>query len=81
ETVPWREHALFLSGRVSFDMVHKAAMTGVEVVAAVGAPSSLAIETADAAGITLIGFLREQRFNIYTHPHRVQPALGSSGEH
>lgn len=62
---------LVLSGRVSFEMVAKAVKAGVEIIIAVSAPSSLAIEMAEHWNITLCGFAREQKINIYTHPSRI----------
>ena len=63
--------ALMVSGRVSFEIVQKAWLGGIEIVAAISAPTSLAIELAEAAGITLIGFVRESGLNIYAHTVRI----------
>ncbi|WP_393971521.1 formate dehydrogenase accessory sulfurtransferase FdhD [Oxyplasma meridianum] len=64
-------HILQISGRSGFEIVQKAAIAGIPVVSSVSAPSSLAVETAETFGITLICFVRENRFNIYTHKNRV----------
>jgi FdhD protein len=71
DRLPLSDHLLFVSGRTSFEIVQKAFLAGIPVVAAVSAPSSLAIELAEECGITLIGFLRGASFNIYAHPERV----------
>ncbi|MHC4695228.1 MAG: formate dehydrogenase accessory sulfurtransferase FdhD [Planctomycetota bacterium] len=67
-----RERGVMLSGRSSLEMLAKAAQAGLEVVAAVSAPTSLAIEVAQRCNITLCGFVRADRATVYTHPHRIQ---------
>ena len=71
EALPLSDHLLFVSGRVSFEIVQKAVMAGVPVIAAVSAPSSLAVDLASDAGAALVAFVRGDSFNIYAHPERI----------
>lgn len=71
-TIPLSNQLLLLSGRISFELVQKAAMAGIQFIMAIGAPSSLAIELAKEFNITLIGFLNTERFNIYTGEEKVE---------
>src|SRR6187200_3302136 len=69
--MPLHDRVLMVSGRVSFEIVQKAAVAGIPIVCAVSAPSDLAIETAERLGVTLVGFLRGEGFNVYAHDARV----------
>ncbi len=68
---PLKDVILMVSGRLSFEIVQKAAVAGIGLVCAVSAPSSLAVATAQRLGLTLVGFLRGDHFNIYSHPGRI----------
>jgi FdhD protein len=71
--LPYADHILLVSGRVSFELMQKALAAGVPMVAAISAPTSLAVEFARDSGQTLVGFLRGETMNIYTHPERIIP--------
>ncbi|MGZ8607014.1 MAG: formate dehydrogenase accessory sulfurtransferase FdhD [Actinomycetota bacterium] len=69
--LPLADRVLQVSGRIGFEIVQKAARAGIPILSAVGAPSSLAVDAAERLGMTLVGFVRDGRCNVYTHPERV----------
>jgi FdhD protein len=71
KAMPLGQRMLMVSGRVSFEIIQKAAVAGIPIVCAVSAPSDLAIEAADRLGVTLVGFLRGDGFNVYAHDERI----------
>jgi FdhD protein len=75
--IPLSGSGVLVSGRASFELVQKAAMAGIPLLAAVSAPSSLAVELAEENGITLVGFLRDASMNLYTSEQRVLEAVSS----
>jgi FdhD protein len=70
-TLPLNDRVILLSGRASFELTQKAIRAGAAILAAIGAPSSLAVNLATASGLTLCGFLREAHCNVYAHPERL----------
>jgi len=70
--IPLADHILFVSGRTSFEIVQKAVVAGIPIVAAVSAPSTLAIDLARQANVTLLGFVRGETFNIYAGAERIE---------
>jgi FdhD protein len=74
--LPLSNRILVVSGRTGFEIVQKAFAAGIPIVASVSAPSSLAVALAETGGVTLIGFLRGRRFNVYANPHRVAGRVG-----
>ena len=70
-TLPYSRHILLVSGRTSYEIIQKALLARIPCIAAISAPSSLAIELANQSGITLVGFLRDHSMNVYTHPQRI----------
>ncbi len=79
ERVPLSSYALAVSGRTSFEIVQKAWLAGIGLICAVSAPSTLAIDLAEEAGITLLGFARHGGFNVYSHGRRITPILNAEG--
>jgi FdhD protein len=69
--LPLHDRIVLVSGRASFELVQKAAVAGAPILAAVSAPSDLAVQAADRLGLTLVGFLRGDGFNVYAHPERI----------
>jgi FdhD protein len=72
DRLPLHHHMLLVSGRASFELLQKSVVAGISIFCAVSAPSSLAVDLAETFGVTLVGFLRKDRFNIYTNSHRVE---------
>jgi FdhD protein len=77
--VPLSERVLLVSGRAGFEIVQKAAVGGIPIVCAVSAPSSLAVQAGEELGLTVVGFLRPDGFNVYAHPERIAGMGASNG--
>ena len=71
DAFPYTRHILMVSGRTSFEIIQKALLARIPCVAAISAPSSMAVELAERGGLTLVGFLRGPSMNVYTHPERI----------
>lgn len=78
--LPFHNKIILVSGRASYELLQKCLVAGAPIFCAVSAPSSLAVELAEAFGITLVGFLRGERFNVYTGAERIEDSHGDRGE-
>ncbi len=72
DNLPWEQQAILFSGRLGYDLMQKALSVGCPFLVSIGAPSSFAVELANLFNVTLVGFLRGERYNVYSAPHRIQ---------